>query len=282
MTATKNRSPRRAVGVFLVLGVLAAPLAFIAPGHSAPGPVSSQQADLSRRGFFAAAAAAATLQAAAPALAVPEQIQVLGGIGKYSKINGPWTILKDQKMNERPVYKRDGNEFYLLYNDCGSFQITTKLSGECNGFAIEENKRWTIDGKAVDLKVNPIKSKASKKKEQELAYRKEMERTGNFEKAGEIMEKSIPTPEEVQERIKEDDAEKLSGFQLPDFMKEKSDDQLLFDSDNIGEYMKKKGGSVAGFLQDAMTLKQDEIDIGSRLEARLGVKGPKGNNKVVD
>jgi len=59
-----------------------------------------------------------------------------------------------KELNDRSVYKRDGEELYLMVNNCGEFQIQSKVTGECNGFARQLGKgKWEIDGAKVEGKV---------------------------------------------------------------------------------------------------------------------------------
>jgi len=64
-----------------------------------------------------------------------------------------------KELNQRAVYKKDGEDLYLMVNDCGEFQIDKKVAGECTGFARQKGKgKWDIDGATVEgkVKVRPV------------------------------------------------------------------------------------------------------------------------------
>jgi len=90
----------------------------------------------------------------------PDNVKVSGRTGKYSDINGRWTVVFGKRINNKVVYKRDGAKYFLVFNDCGSFQITAKeAKGTCDGFAINNKGVWTFDGKEDPLvKVKPVKA----------------------------------------------------------------------------------------------------------------------------
>eukprot|EP00913_Durusdinium_trenchii_P032691 g30600.t1 len=79
---------------------------------------------------------------ASPALAaeksLAQKLEVSGIGGKRGKqLNGLWDIDSSRRINDRAVYKKGNEDLYLMFNDCQQFQISTKPSGECNGFALE-------------------------------------------------------------------------------------------------------------------------------------------------
>lgn len=104
------------------------------------------------------AAAAAVVGAPAlwgrPALAEqapgksPEALQVTGRAGPHADVNGRWSIMFGKKLNDRVVYKKDGGLYYLMVNNCGQFQMSEKVTGDCNGFAIKTEGGWKVDGQA--------------------------------------------------------------------------------------------------------------------------------------
>eukprot|EP00443_Scrippsiella_acuminata_P024188 CAMPEP_0115248296 /NCGR_PEP_ID=MMETSP0270-20121206/41998_1 /TAXON_ID=71861 /ORGANISM="Scrippsiella trochoidea, Strain CCMP3099" /LENGTH=227 /DNA_ID=CAMNT_0002663595 /DNA_START=9 /DNA_END=692 /DNA_ORIENTATION=+ len=167
MTAAQRdsrlRRRRPAALVLGGLGLAAAAAAATALSSAAFLPGAASPATALRRrehllgGFTAAAAAAAALQAPGAALAkAPDALLVTGREGSRKSLNGRWGIVFGKKVNGRDVYKRDGESFYLLYNDCGQFQMATEASGACNGFGLNNKGVWTIDGQEDKLvKVKP-------------------------------------------------------------------------------------------------------------------------------
>lgn len=76
----------------------------------------------------------------------PDALQITGREGLHSNINGRWSI-EFKKLNGKRVYKKDGVQgLYLMFNDCGEFQLDTKVQGGCDGFAVKTKDGWKIDG----------------------------------------------------------------------------------------------------------------------------------------
>jgi len=123
-----------------------------------------------RRGAVAAAVAAAIAWPhgpeqgtafAADAPAPPKNFDISGFEGKRANVNGRWNVADGsiKELNQRAVYKKDGEDLYLMVNDCGEFQIDKKVMGECTGFARQKGKgKWDIDGAVVEgkVKVKPV------------------------------------------------------------------------------------------------------------------------------
>eukprot|EP00930_Biecheleria_cincta_P056848 TRINITY_DN4287_c0_g2_i1.p1 TRINITY_DN4287_c0_g2~~TRINITY_DN4287_c0_g2_i1.p1 ORF type:complete len:308 (+),score=57.10 TRINITY_DN4287_c0_g2_i1:25-948(+) len=77
---------------------------------------------------------------------VPDDIRIAGYEGK-KELNGRWSIaLFGKKVNGKPVYKRAGEDIYLIFNQCGEFQMSTDATGECTGFGVKTQEGWKIDG----------------------------------------------------------------------------------------------------------------------------------------
>jgi len=89
----------------------------------------------------------------------PDNVKVSGRTGKYSEINGRWSIVLGKRINNKVVYKRDGNRIFLLFNYCGQFQMANEVVSTCNGFGINNKGVWTFNGKEdPDVKVKPVKA----------------------------------------------------------------------------------------------------------------------------
>lgn len=247
--AVRSQRGTQRVVVAMALGLTATclfPSAFLMP------PNANQQV-ASRRGalaaFTAAAAAALQMETEAPAraAAAPEKIEVSGIFGSRSSVNGVWNLVPGQQVNSRNVYKKEGDEIYLEFNDCGAFQFSDKITGTCDGFASETKGKWTVDGKeAPQVKIRPLKEKP---------------------KSTDGAPAPAPSSSDESE----------GGFslvKLPQvgFTGKESDEDLLWgrasNGINVGNYIRAKGGE--DFLQNAMTLDDQESEIASGLEARLG------------
>uniref|UniRef100_A0A7S3T5Z0 Uncharacterized protein n=1 Tax=Strombidinopsis acuminata TaxID=141414 RepID=A0A7S3T5Z0_9SPIT len=142
-------------------GVLQTGLSFVQTGHT--NAAQARAAAPARRELLlglGGVALAPALQGAAPAFAaaVPENLGVTGRTGKYQeRINGRWTIVFGKKLNDKAVYKKDGQSLYLMFNDCGQFQMAETAKGSCDGFGISNKGTWEFDG-APDaaVKVKPV------------------------------------------------------------------------------------------------------------------------------
>merc|ERR1719410_1933369 len=89
----------------------------------------------------------------------PDNVKVTGRTGKYSDINGRWTIVLGKRINNKVVYKRDGDRIFLLFNDCGQFQMVKEAVSTCDGFGINNKGVWSFDGKEdPNVKVKPVKA----------------------------------------------------------------------------------------------------------------------------
>jgi len=101
-------------------------------------------------------------QAMLPAFAAeapPQAIFLSGRKGFDSdRFNGKWTIVLGNQINGKPVYKRNGESLYLAFNNCGQYQIDSKITGDCGGIATNTKEGWKF-GSEVDskVKVRPIK-----------------------------------------------------------------------------------------------------------------------------
>eukprot|EP00444_Apocalathium_aciculiferum_P061011 CAMPEP_0183599774 /NCGR_PEP_ID=MMETSP0371-20130417/179603_1 /TAXON_ID=268820 /ORGANISM="Peridinium aciculiferum, Strain PAER-2" /LENGTH=333 /DNA_ID=CAMNT_0025811845 /DNA_START=69 /DNA_END=1071 /DNA_ORIENTATION=- len=184
----------------------------------------------------------------APAFAAssgpPPSLQVTGAPERRAAMAGIWTIVPGKELNQRAVYKRDGEDYYLMVNDCGGFQVSDSITGECKGFATEKKGAWTVDGVYLkDFKLKPVKK--------------------NYVAAA--------SPEES------------SGFGFPSFSfnlpknpTEPQTESQVLDNAFRGEdttvlsYIKSKGGD--SFLENVMKLSDDEDKVASSLEARLAAR----------
>ena len=81
-------------------------------------------------------------------------------MGSYEKtINGRWTIVFGKMLNDKAVYKKDGQSLYLMFNDCGQFQMSTSNKGTCDGFGVNDKGTWKFDGQPdAAVKVKPVKA----------------------------------------------------------------------------------------------------------------------------
>lgn len=200
----------------------------------------------SRRSFLSAAAAAsvASLQGYAPAFAVsaPEKLEVAGLLAPRNTLNGVWSIVPGKQVNSRAVYQKDGQNAYLMFNDCNQFQMATTITGVCNGFATEEKGKWTLDGKECGtLKIKPLGAKPK-------------------------AVAAVEVPEEGQD---------VGFFKLPKFTfsGKESDDELLSIGESVNSYIKAKGGgNSGGYLNNVMRLEDGEQKTADSLEARLNAK----------
>jgi len=233
----RGQRTRKATAPVVVLGLGAAvwaastSLSFIAPS------AASSRRDL-LLGAGVAAGVLPTLQAVEPAHAAeaPEYLEMSGmpGAGGRAKLNGFWTVQPGQSVNERAVYKKDGEDSYLMFNDCGSFQLSNKVSGECTGFAQESKGKWTVDGSGQSVRLKPVKK-------------------------GEV-----PAPSEGGGMIKLPQVG-LTG--------KESDDDLLFGKDrgnvNVVDFIRAKSDKADSVLDSYMQLNEAEAKSASSLEAKL-------------
>mmetsp|Transcript_6496 Transcript_6496/g.24228 ORF Transcript_6496/g.24228 Transcript_6496/m.24228 type:complete len:245 (+) Transcript_6496:100-834(+) len=234
----------------LVLVALAS-LAAVSQLAFVTSPLQSASSSSRRAGFLAAIAAVGVGPAVlpdAPAFAVPSgpppSLQVTGAPERRAAMAGIWTIVPGKELNQRAVYKRDGEDYYLMVNDCGGFQVSDSITGECKGFATEKKGAWTVDGVYLkDFKVKPVKKN----------------------------DVAAAAPEES------------SGFGFPSFSfnlpknpTEPQTESQVLDNAFRGEdttvlsYIKSKGGD--SFLENVMKLSDDEDKVASSLEARLAAR----------
>lgn len=176
LRSTSARSSAKAPAVALaVLGALAVGRAFIpwtaqtasAPAVRRSSSASSGAAHETRRRFLLATGAVLTSPAvqggispvfAAASKRAPETLEVIGCESR-DELNGRWSIVLGNFINTRAVYKRDGFNFFLMYNDCNQFQMSNTVTGECKGWGINNKGVWTVDGKPnADMKVKPAGS----------------------------------------------------------------------------------------------------------------------------
>lgn len=162
MAVRRLGTRRRCHGALLSLAVaaccgLALRVAFVPLGGSAAAPPSRRAAIF---GASVAATTAGTIGTGVPAASAagaPKAVDVSGLAGKRADLNGRWSQVAGQDVNSRAAYKKDGQTSYLVFNDCGSFQLSPKASGKCDGFASEVKGKWTVDGAASSMKISPVK-----------------------------------------------------------------------------------------------------------------------------
>lgn len=239
MTRSGRSLRSRRAPLAVLAGLAAAAYAASSAMSFVSAPVSS------RRGLLAAGLAAGLVPALKPAEPVhaagaPETLELSGVPGsKRAVLNGYWTIQPGQTINERAVYKRDGDNVYLMFNDCGSFQLSNKASGECNGFASESKGKWTLDGNAEStIRLKPVKARGADGAPAE-------EPSGGIVKLPQVG---------------------LTG--------KETDEELLFGKDrsnvNVVDYVKAKGGGGGSSVLDAyMSMDEGEAATASSLEAKL-------------
>eukprot|EP00929_Paragymnodinium_shiwhaense_P001117 TRINITY_DN101339_c0_g1_i1.p1 TRINITY_DN101339_c0_g1~~TRINITY_DN101339_c0_g1_i1.p1 ORF type:complete len:306 (-),score=55.98 TRINITY_DN101339_c0_g1_i1:160-1032(-) len=95
----------------------------------------------------------------------PPRVEVSGVMAPYGKANGLWSIVPGKQVNDRAVYELDSQdrEWYLVYNNCGQFQLGSTMTGECDGWAIEKKGEWEQNGlsgkkePAKEIKLKPLK-----------------------------------------------------------------------------------------------------------------------------
>lgn len=104
------------------------------------------------------AAQLAVVERADAAPKAPQAVEVTGRVGSYDKVNGRWQIVFGDFKNGKAVYKRDGSSYYLVYNDCGAFQMAEKNTADCSsGFATQAKGVWSFGGKEdPQVKVQPV------------------------------------------------------------------------------------------------------------------------------
>lgn len=262
MTAPAMAHRRRRAPVALLLALALA--AGMAPAFlpAAPAPASHRRAVLS-----GAVAGALLTEASANAVfqmdppkepavklkAPPKQIEVQGLPGSRNKGNGFWTIVPEQKVNDRAVYKRDGQDIYLLFGDCGSFQLIDRVTGECSGWAIETKGKWAVDGvETRALRLAPVKEKPP------------IGSTEALEAAQEERKTEAPSSFNIKA---------LLGLQ-DKVLDEKEQDALIQKSlesgDSVLEYIRANGGLE--FIANVMKLTDEEVRLSDSLEARLASK----------
>jgi len=246
------------------------------PGHARE---LHQDTDVaSRRRLLAAAAlAAAAMQPQAPAWAaapkvVADQLEVGGILGKRGPaLNGIWSIVPDQRINDRAVYKKDGADAYLTYNDCGSFQLADDITGGCIGFASESGGKWSVDGQAAKLSVKPVKKVETAQGTEPAFKAPQLPSVFGFKK-------DLP-PETAPAASKQPNNAGIPGFQLPTAFAPAPDDpeDLLknLDADaDVTAYVRAAsgGGGNSGLIQSFMKMNSKETEIADSLEAKLAKK----------
>jgi len=230
-----------------VLGI-AAPFTFVA----APQPPPAIQEVANRRSLLGAVAASSLLGLSAPVMAAdkaPTKLEAYGLQGKRAKaVNGLWSVFPDTKVNGRAVYKKDDADIYLTFNNCQQFQLAKKPTGECEGFALEYQGTWEVDGQDTRMKLKPYKTQEEMRAEAK-AKREAQQSSGGggFFQLGKLEEpKKVLTQKEM-------------------------DDELLMN--DLVEYGRQKAkGGATGFAQNFMVLEQEEEKIADSLEARLNAK----------
>lgn len=212
-------------------------------------PVPEHQPS-SRRGVLGALVALPVSLAAAPAFAaagatLASKLEVSGIGGPRGKqLNGLWDIVEGKRINERAVYKKGDQELYLMFNNCEQFQISTKPSGECNGFAQENKGAWTIDGEKSSLKIKPVRSKEEQAQQPKPKAPK-----------GPSLSFSLPgVPKLAEGSAEEDD----SGFNVEEYLQSKGSKQ------GLGTGFSSSSGALASFF----TMEEDEQKIADSLESK--------------
>lgn len=168
----------------------AATVAALLPGlafWSSPGPrprgasAAAGEDASSRRSAISAIATAASAPQVLPLLGTqpaeaaekkePEPFLTVSGIpAAHEGANGVWKLEAGKKLNDRPVYKREGADLYLMVNDCGEFQLNPKVMGDCKGFARQVGKgKWNVDGKDISGQVKVKKGQFLKGAKVEVA-----------------------------------------------------------------------------------------------------------------
>jgi len=213
----------------------------------------------SRRGLLLAAAAAVAAGQAgtAPVHAAqsPDQLEVSGMQAPRQQVNGRWSKIFGTEVNERSVYKKNGENIYLVYNDCGQFSFSDKVTGSCDGWGTEKKGLWTVDGKKAEtVKVKPVKPVGVKNAAAEAP-------------------KDGPNTIDVGGSFS-------SMFQLPKIglTGKETDEELLFDGVNVVNYIRAKGGE--NFLENAMKMDDDESALADKLSDKLGGFSARLTNKV--
>mmetsp|Transcript_6369 Transcript_6369/g.13916 ORF Transcript_6369/g.13916 Transcript_6369/m.13916 type:complete len:244 (+) Transcript_6369:80-811(+) len=164
-----SRSSRAMVGFMLLASCacLSATIRAFQAGPDAFVPTGASANSLqTRRALLGAAlsSGALLLPGAEPVFAEetkapPQAIFLSGRRGPQAdRFNGKWTVVLGQKMNGKPVYKRNGEGLYLVLNNCGQFMIDSRITGECGGLATNTKEGWKF-GDEVDskVKVRPLK-----------------------------------------------------------------------------------------------------------------------------
>lgn len=254
--------------------------AFIA----APQAQGAPAVENSRRALLASAIVAAAPQlfpAQAHAAEAPPNIEVNGIEGRNNGANGQYSVVAGKDINSRPVYKRDGADFYLTFNDCGSFQIGKEPAGACEGFAQDIGKgKWSVDGTEQKVKVKPVAKKEKKKalfEEKPRAGEKKEAKpdelfaapaapapaasnpfTSFFQSQGNNAEKGPePAPAPAPAPGPAGEVEQLEQYKG---VKEKN---WVFSKDPFKS-------SASDYTADYMTMDEDEMMSSSKLEGRLG------------
>jgi len=95
----------------------------------------------------------------------PESLLSDGFPSKAVPVNGRWSIVFGKKIAGKPVYKKDGEQLFLMTNDCGQLQIDETKKATCDGsVGIEKESGWVINGqKAPDFTVRPETKEDMKK-----------------------------------------------------------------------------------------------------------------------
>lgn len=217
---------------------------FLCPGAQP----NSEDLSPSRRGLVGALVAT-TL--ASPALAaeksLAQKLEVSGIGGKRGKqLNGLWDIDSSRRINDRAVYKKGNEDLYLMFNDCQQFQISTKPSGECNGFALENKGAWTVDGEAAKLKIKPVKT----------PEQKEQAKEAKEQKGGFSLNIGLPGVPKLSQGDLEEDA---NAFSVEEYLAARAA------KTGGGPGFSSSSGAMASFF----TMEEDEQKIADSLESKL-------------
>jgi len=215
-----------------MLTVLSQELLFVMqPAHE----VLQRRAVLTTGAAILAAPSVLSAHAEAPPSGPPEKLEVSGVSGTRFLVNGAWSIVEGKKINGRAVYKKEGSEYYLMFNDCGAFQIATTPTGTCDGFAQESKGKWVVDGKETGA----VKIKAVKKAAPAPAAEPATAKTSSA---------AAPTPAEPEKKVD-------------------PRDQFDFNDINVNKNVQAQGG-----IQGMMQFRAGEGDAADRLMARLNKK----------
>jgi len=280
----RRHARRRTVaGVLATLGAVVSSVAFLTTSSSQGQARELYQKNdvASRRRLLAVAAlAAAAIQPQAPVWAAKlsaaaDQLEVGGILGKRGPVlNGIWSVVPDTRINDRAVYKKDGADAYLSYNDCGSFQLADDITGGCIGFASESKGKWTVDGQAAKVTVKPVKKVETAQGIEPEFKAPALPSVFGFKKD------EPPAAAPAASNKPQAAAVEGSFGQMPNLFGGSSTDDPeellkgLNPEDDVTAYVRaaSKGGGMSGLIQSFRKMDTKEIEIADSLEAKLAKK----------